>query len=67
VEMAHRVGALGVLVRTGYGRGEEEFARDTWNVTPDHIADDIARAVGFIESVAGHDPAPSVLSPDSQT
>lgn len=48
VEVAHRVGARGVLVLTGYGLGERDFRRRLWPATPDHIAENLLDAVGWI-------------------
>lgn len=45
VGVAHAVGAAGVLVLTGYGRGEWEHRRQLWSVKPDHIAEDLLDAV----------------------
>jgi D-glycero-D-manno-heptose 1,7-bisphosphate phosphatase len=45
VELAHSVGAAGILVLTGYGRGELEHQAHTWPRRPDHVADDLAAAV----------------------
>lgn len=42
---AHAGGAAGVLVLTGYGRGEWEHRRQQWPLKPDHIADDLLDAV----------------------
>lgn len=41
IELAHRVGARGILVLTGYGRGETECLRDRWKVQPDRIVNDL--------------------------
>jgi len=38
-------GAAGVLVLTGYGRGEFEHRREAWGVKPDHVAEDLLDAV----------------------
>ncbi len=48
VELAHRAGSRGVLVRTGYGA--EDVARNSaqWPVPPDFVADDLAAAVEWI-------------------
>jgi D-glycero-D-manno-heptose 1,7-bisphosphate phosphatase len=46
VELAHAVGARGVLVRTGYGRTEEAVPRD--GVSADAIADNLIAAVSWI-------------------
>lgn len=48
VEMGQAQGTRGILVRTGYGLGEEEYQRDAWTVTPDHIADDLLDAVTWV-------------------
>jgi D-glycero-D-manno-heptose 1,7-bisphosphate phosphatase len=44
---ARAVGAAGVLVLTGYGRGEWEHRRHLWTVKPDHIAEDLLDAVDW--------------------
>jgi D-glycero-D-manno-heptose 1,7-bisphosphate phosphatase len=44
---AHAVGAAGVLVLTGYGRGEWEHRRHLWTEKPDHIAEDLFDAVDW--------------------
>jgi D-glycero-D-manno-heptose 1,7-bisphosphate phosphatase len=46
VATAHAGGALGVLVLTGYGRGEWEY-RSEDAVRPDHVADDLLDAVDW--------------------
>jgi D-glycero-D-manno-heptose 1,7-bisphosphate phosphatase len=48
IEFAHRVGAKGILVLTGYGKGEWEYLRDQWKVKPDHVASDLYEAVQWI-------------------
>lgn len=48
VEAGHRAGARGVLVLTGYGRGELEYTRPSWPTQPDHIAEDLLEAVRWI-------------------
>jgi D-glycero-D-manno-heptose 1,7-bisphosphate phosphatase len=48
VELAHRVGARGVLVRTGYGAGEEAWHAEEWRAAPHFVADDLAAAVEWI-------------------
>jgi D-glycero-D-manno-heptose 1,7-bisphosphate phosphatase len=45
VMTARAVGAAGVLVLTGYGRGEWEHRRQLWSDKPDHVADDLLDAV----------------------
>ena len=48
IEFAHRVGAKGILVLTGYGKGEWEYLRDQWKVKPDHVSPDLYEAVQWI-------------------
>jgi len=45
VATGHAVGAAGVLVLTGYGRGEWEYQRHAQSVQPDHVAEDLLDAV----------------------
>jgi D-glycero-D-manno-heptose 1,7-bisphosphate phosphatase len=45
VAAGHAAGAAGVLVLTGYGRGEWEYQRDVQDVKPDHVAEDLLDAV----------------------
>ena len=44
---ARAVGARSVLVLTGYGLGEWEYRRDTFP-PPDHVAEDLLGAVGWV-------------------
>jgi D-glycero-D-manno-heptose 1,7-bisphosphate phosphatase len=53
LEFAQRVGAKGILVLTGYGKGEWEYCRDQWEVKPDHVASDLYGAVLWILSREG--------------
>ncbi len=48
IEWGHRVGARGVLVLTGYGKGEYEYMRKTWKDMPDYIAKNLYQAVEWI-------------------
>jgi len=48
VELAHNVGARGILVRTGYGQGEIAWNSAKWQVQPDFIAEDLAQATDWI-------------------
>jgi len=48
VQTAKRVGATGVLVLTGYGRGQLEHQSTAWSVRPDHIAENLLEAVNWI-------------------
>lgn len=45
VEAGQAAGGAGVLVLTGYGRGEWEYLRHAWTVKPDHVAEDLFDAV----------------------
>ena len=45
VAVGHAVGAAGVLVLTGYGRGEWEHQRQRWTDKPDCVAEDLLDAV----------------------
>jgi D-glycero-D-manno-heptose 1,7-bisphosphate phosphatase len=45
VAVGQAVGAAGVLVLTGYGRGEWEHQRHEWTAKPDHVAEDLLDAV----------------------
>ena len=48
LEFAHRIGAKGILVLTGYGRGEWEYCRDQWKAEPDYVGQDLYGAVQWI-------------------
>lgn len=63
VETARRVGAIGVLVLTGYGRGQLEHQSTSWQVRPDYIADDLLQAMNWIlEREAVSEPRPGPAS-----
>jgi D-glycero-D-manno-heptose 1,7-bisphosphate phosphatase len=47
VRVGQSVGAAGVLVLTGYGRGEWEHQRQEWTVKPDHVAENLLDAVDW--------------------
>lgn len=47
VAVGQAVGAAGVLVLTGYGRGEWEHQRHEWTAKPDHVAGDLLDAVDW--------------------
>lgn len=46
--VAGPVGVRAVLVLTGYGRGEWEYRRADFAVTPDHVAGDLLDAVDWV-------------------
>jgi D-glycero-D-manno-heptose 1,7-bisphosphate phosphatase len=45
LEMGHAAGTRGILVMTGYGRGEYDLHRDTWPRQPDTLAENLKDAV----------------------
>lgn len=48
LEMGHAAGARGILVMTGYGRGEYELHRAAWPRQPDALAENLKDAVRHI-------------------
>jgi D-glycero-D-manno-heptose 1,7-bisphosphate phosphatase len=48
VEMAHRVGARAILVRTGYGEREMQQHSAKWPAPPEFVADDLGAAADWI-------------------
>ncbi len=48
VEMAREAGLTGILVKTGYGRGELEHQSHTWRIQPDYVAENLLEAVKWI-------------------
>ena len=50
------VGARGVLVLSGYGKGEYLYLRSGWPRQPDHVAENLAHAVDWILSRPGEVP-----------
>lgn len=48
IAMAHAVGCRGILVLSGYGRGEYQWKRTTWPRQPDSVVEDLAAAVDLI-------------------
>ncbi len=53
VTTARAVGSAGVLVLTGYGRGEWEHRRHLWSDKPDHVAEDLLDAVEWTLARSG--------------
>jgi D-glycero-D-manno-heptose 1,7-bisphosphate phosphatase len=45
LEMAHTAGARGILVMTGYGRGEYELHRSAWPRQPEAVVENLTDAV----------------------
>jgi D-glycero-D-manno-heptose 1,7-bisphosphate phosphatase len=50
LEMAHAAGSRGILVMTGYGRGEYELHRAAWPRQPDLVTENLSDAVRHILS-----------------
>jgi D-glycero-D-manno-heptose 1,7-bisphosphate phosphatase len=48
LEMAHDAGCHGILVLTGYGRGEYQWNRTRWPRQPDRVVEDLSAAVDLI-------------------
>jgi D-glycero-D-manno-heptose 1,7-bisphosphate phosphatase len=48
IELAHKAGLTGILVKTGYGLGEIEYILPQKTVNPAHIAEDLLDAVRWI-------------------
>ncbi len=48
VEFGHKIGAKGILVLTGYGKGELTYCNGQWRREPDFIAEDLYAAVRWI-------------------
>ena len=48
LEMSHAAGGRGILVMTGYGRGEYELHRANWPRQPDALAENLTEAVSRI-------------------
>ncbi|MGB6544785.1 MAG: HAD family hydrolase [Candidatus Acidiferrales bacterium] len=48
VAMAHAAGALGVLVMSGFGRGDFEYHRTEWPRQPDAVVKDLEEAADWI-------------------
>jgi D-glycero-D-manno-heptose 1,7-bisphosphate phosphatase len=48
VELAHRVRARSIMVRTGYGQGEILWHAQAWEIMPDFIAADLSGAANWI-------------------
>ncbi|MGB6429787.1 MAG: HAD family hydrolase [Candidatus Acidiferrales bacterium] len=53
VAMAHAVGALGILVKSGYGSGDFEYHGAQWPRQPDAVLEDLAEAAQWILRVFG--------------
>ena len=57
IQTAANAGAQGILVLTGYGRGEYEYVRQTQPVQAIHVAPDLLAAVEWILADLGGNPS----------
>jgi D-glycero-D-manno-heptose 1,7-bisphosphate phosphatase len=48
IDLAHRAGARGILVRTGYGEGELAWHAAKWPRQPDFVAENLTGAAEWI-------------------
>ena len=48
ISMAQSVGCKGILVLSGYGRGEYEWHRHDWPRQPDHVVENLTAAVDLV-------------------
>jgi hypothetical protein len=48
ISMAHAAGCTGILVLSGYGRGEHEWNRHKWPRQPDAVVENLKEAVDLI-------------------
>jgi len=48
IELARNVGAMGILVRTGYGEGELAWHSAKWPTQPNFVAEDLSKAADWI-------------------
>jgi D-glycero-D-manno-heptose 1,7-bisphosphate phosphatase len=48
IELAHNIGARGVLVRTGYGEGDLAWNSSSWPKAPDFVAETLLGATDWI-------------------
>jgi len=48
IELAHNAELRSAFVLSGYGRGEWEYQRSSWQLQPDLVSEDLLEAVSFI-------------------
>ena len=53
VAMAHAAGALGLLVKSGFGMGDYEYHSAAWPKQPDAVLEDLSEATDWILRVFG--------------
>ena len=55
VQLGFAVGARGVLVLTGYGRGELQWFGDTWEKKPSLVAENLGQVVDYVLETVKND------------
>ena len=64
LETGFRAGARGVLVLSGYGRGEYLYQKGEWPRPPEHVAEDLLAAVDWVlPLLSANQPAGGLCSP----
>ena len=64
LETGFRAGARGILVLSGYGKGEYLYQREQWPRPPDHVAENLLAAVDWVLPLIGTgQPAGGLCSP----
>jgi D-glycero-D-manno-heptose 1,7-bisphosphate phosphatase len=53
LSMGFEVGARGILVLSGYGKGEYQYNKDNWSKLPDFVAADLLEGVDWILGQTG--------------
>ena len=48
VALAHATGGRGIMLMSGFGRGEYEYHRHEWSRQPDHVAENLQAAAEII-------------------
>ena len=49
IEMAHAAGLMGVMVLTGYGKGEYTYQKEQWPRMPDFVFENFLKAATFFK------------------
>ncbi|MEW5807229.1 MAG: D-glycero-beta-D-manno-heptose 1,7-bisphosphate 7-phosphatase [Acidobacteriota bacterium] len=55
IQTGANAGVRGILVLTGYGKGEFEYGSDKWKVKPIHVAENLLDAVKWVLSGKDHE------------
>lgn len=62
-QMIQAAGGKGILVLTGYGRGEYQWNREKWPRQPDYVAENLSAAVDYILEEGNRRPAEMPAAP----